>query len=161
MATITLNIPDALGKVKFTKEQLRRLELSLLPDMAEIHALEICKKKFGVKFHLGVYNSKGFDIISEDGSIIIEVKQTSCVMLDGSKRLQIQSFMNKKDKCTHILILDYNSFKGCILEHDDFFYNTHHYPVPKMWRWDSEYNMKGSNRCAENTQWFLNNEIEL
>jgi hypothetical protein len=69
--------------------------------------------------------------------------------------------MNKKDKCTHILILDYNSFRGCILEHDDFFYNTHHYPVAKMWRWDSEYNIKGSKRCAENTHWFLDNEVEL
>ena len=41
MATIKLNIPDALSKVKFTKEQRRSLELSLLPDMAEIHSLEI------------------------------------------------------------------------------------------------------------------------
>lgn len=161
MATITLNIPDALKDVKFTPEQIRRFELSLLPEIAEAHALKICEKKFGVKFNLGKYNSEGFDVMSEDESIVVEVKQTSCVMPDGSKRLQIQSFMNKEGKCTHILILDYNSFRGCILEHDDFFYNTHHYPVAKMWRWDSEYNMKGSNRCAENTQWFLNNEIEL
>lgn len=160
MATITLNIPDALSKVKFTKEQLRRLELSLLPDMAEIHALEICKKKFGVKFHLGAYNSKGFDLISEDKSIIVEVKQTSSVM-GNSKRLQIGGYKNKENNCTHILILDYNSNKCCILEHDDFFYNTLHHANNASWKWDSEYNVKGSNRCAENTQGFLNNEIEL
>ena len=129
--------------------------------MAEAHALKICGKKFGKKFKLGKYNSKGFDVMSEDETIVIEVKQTSCVMPDGSKRLQIQAFASKKDKCTHILILDYNSFKGCILEHDDFFYNTHHYPEAAFWRWDSEYNMKGSKRCAINTQWFLGNSIEL
>ena len=56
---------------------------------------------------------------------------------------------------------DYNSFKGCILEHDDFFYNTHHYPIKSFWRWDSEYNLKGSKRCAENTKWFLDNLVEL
>ena len=161
MATITLNIPDALKGVEFTPEQLRRLELSLLPEIAEAHAIKICEKKFGVKFLLGKYNSEGFDVISEDGTIIVEVKQTSCVMPDGSKRLQIQSFMNKLNKCTHILILDYHSFKGCLLTHNDFFYNSHHYPTKSFWRWDSEYNMAGSKRCAENTKWFLNNLIEL
>ena len=97
MATIKLNIPDALSKVKFTKEQRRRLELSLLPDMAEIHALGICKKKFGIEFHLGAYNSKGFDLISKDKSIIVEVKQTSSVM-GNSKRLQIGGYKNKENK---------------------------------------------------------------
>ena len=161
MATITLKIPDVLAGVNFSTEQIRRFELSLLPEMAEAHALKICEKKFGTKFKLGKYNSEGFDVMSVDEIIVVEVKQTSCVLNDGSKRLQIQSFMNKLGKCTHILILDYSSFKGCILEHDDFFYNTHHYPTKAFWRWDSEYNMKGSKRCAENTKWFLNNLVEL
>ena len=160
MTKITLNIPDALSGVKFTKEQRRRLELSLLPDMAEIHALEICKEKFGMGFKLGGYNSKGFDVISEDGDIIVEVKQTSAVM-GSSKRLQIGGYTNKENLCTHILILDYHSNRGAILEHDDFFYNSHHYESSLGWRWDSEYNMKGSNRCKENTEWFLKNEVEL
>ena len=161
MATITLNIPDALKGVKFTAEQIRRCELSLLPELAEAHALKICEEKFGIEFKLGKYNSKGFDVISIDGEIVVEVKQTSCVMPDGSKRLQIGAFWSKKNRCTHILILDYNSNKGCILEHDDFFYNTHHYPNTEFWRWDSEYNKKGSTRCRENTEWFLNNLVEV
>ena len=160
MATITLNIPDALKGVKFTPEQIRRFELSLLPEMAEAHALGICEKKFGVKFKLGAYNSKGFDVMSEDKNIVVEVKQTSAVM-GSSKRLQIGSYNSKKNLCTHILILDYYSNRCAIIEHDDFFYKTHHYNSNAAWRWDSEYNMKGSNRCAENTQWFLNNEIRL
>ena len=81
-------------------------------------------------------------------------------MPDGSKRLQIQSYMNKEGIFTHILIIDYNSNRGFILEHDDFFYNTHHYSNSNVWRWDSEYNMK-SNRCEKNTQFLLNNEINL
>ena len=36
-----------------------------------------------------------------------------------------------------------------------------HHANKTSWKWDSEYNMKGSNRCSENTQWFLNNEVEL
>ena len=157
MATITLNIPDS---VLITPELIKRIQLASLPEIAEHHALNICKKHFGKKFKLGHYNSKGFDIVSEDGTIIVEVKQTSSVM-GNSKRLQIQSYKSKKGVMTHILILDYNSNRGCILEHDNFFNKTHHYNSGCGWRWDSEYNMKGSNRCAENTQWFLNNEIEL
>jgi hypothetical protein len=160
MATITLNIPKALNKVKFTPEQLRRLELSLLPNMAEIHALKICEEKFGMKFKLGVFNSKGFDITSEDKSITVEVKQTSSVMRN-SKRLQIGGYKNKENNCTHILILDYNSNRCCILKHDDFFYSTLHHANNASWKWDSEYNMNTSQRCYENTEWFLNNEVKL
>jgi|TARA_B100000085_G_scaffold167918_1_gene152787 hypothetical protein len=165
MAIISFEIPDSVSHLKLSPTQEKNIKNKLrgqyLGEIAEAHAIRICEKKFGVKFNLGKYNSEGFDVISEDGSIVVEVKQTSCVMPDGSKRLQIQSFMNKFGKCTHILILDYSSFKGCILEHDDFFYNTHHYPTKSFWRWDSEYNMKGSKRCAENTKWFLNNLVEL
>jgi hypothetical protein len=160
MATITLNIPDALKGVQFTTEQIRRFELSLLPEMAEAHALGICKKKFGMKFKLGDYNSKGFDVISNDTSIVVEVKQTSAVM-NLSKRLQIGSYNSKENLCTHILILDYYSNRCAILEHDDFFYKTHQNEGSSGWRWDSEYNMNGSTRCKENTEWFLKNEVEL
>ena len=160
MATIKLNIPDALEGVKFTAEQIRRFELSLLPEMAEAHALGICEKKFGIKFKLGKYNSEGFDVESVDGKIVVEVKQTSAVM-GASKRLQISSYKNKFEKCTHFLILDYHSNYGAIIEHDDFFYKTHHYNSGASWRWDSEYNKKGSTRCRKNTEWFLNNLVEL
>jgi len=157
MATIKLNIPDG---VSITPELIKRCQLAALPEIAEHHALSICEKYFGKKFKLGKYNSKGFDVISEDGTIIVEVKQTSSVM-GNSKRLQIGSYKSKKNIMTHILVLDYNSNKGCILEHDVFFNKTQHHANKTSWKWDSEYNMKGSNRCSENTQWFLNNEIEL
>lgn len=160
MATITLNIPDALAGKSFTPEQIRRFELALLPEMAEAHALDICERKFGVEFKLGKYNSEGFDVESVDGEIVVEVKQTSSVM-GTSKRLQISSYKNKFEKCTHFLILDYYSNYGAIIEHDDFFYKTHHYNSKGAWRWDSEYNKKGSTRCRENTEWFLNNLVEL
>ena len=157
MTKIEINIPDG---VPITPELVKRCQLASLPEIAEHHALSICEKHFGKKFILGEYNSKGFDVISEDGTIIVEVKQTSSIM-GNSKRLQIGSYKSKKDVMTHILILDYNSNKGCILEHDVFFNKTHHYNSSKNWRWDSEYNMKGSNRCAKNTEWFLKNEVKL
>ena len=157
MNKIEIIIPKG---VPITSELIKRCQLASLPEIAEHHALSICEKHFGKKFKLGHYNSKGFDIISEDGTIVVEVKQTSSIM-GNSKRLQIGSYESKKGVMTHILILDYNSNRCCILEHDDFFYKTHHYDSGCGWRWDSEYNMKGSNRCAKNTRWFLEKEIKL
>mgnify|MGYP001173614093 FL=1 len=158
MNQINLNLPKG---IKVSDELLKRCQLAILPEVAESHALDICEKHFNKSFKLGKYNSKGYDIISLDGSIIVEVKQTSCVMLDGSKRLQINAFKNKENLCTHILILDYYSNRGAILKHDDFFYKTHHYPKSPFWRWDSEYNASNSKRCQTNTEWFLKNEIKL
>lgn len=157
MTVVKIKIPEG---IEITSEFQKRIQLALLPQIAEHHALSICEKRFGKKFKLGKSYSIGFDVISEDGTIIVEVKQTSSIM-GNSKRLQIGSYKSKKGVMTHILILDYNSNRGCILEHDDFFYKTHHYNSGCGWRWDSEYNMKGSNRCSENTQWFLNNLVQL
>ena len=156
MPVVKIKIPEG---IEVTSEFQKRIQLALLPEIAEHHALNICEKYFGKKFKLGKYNSKGFDVISEDGTIIVEVKQTSSVM-GNSKRLQIGSYRTKENIMTHILILDYNSNRGCILEHDDFFHNTKHH-INGSWKWDSEYNMKGSDRCSENTQWFLNNLVQL
>ena len=94
MKKLEINIPDS---VKITPELIKRIQLASLPEIAEHHALIICEKHFNKKFKLGEYNSKGFDIISEDGTIIVEVKQTSSVM-GNSKRLQIQSYKSKKDQ---------------------------------------------------------------
>mgnify|MGYP007047648424 CR=1 FL=1 len=157
MNELKIKIPEG---IELTPEFKKRIQLAILPEIAEHHALSICEKHFGKKFILGKYNSIGFDVLSEDGTIIVEVKQTSSVM-GNSKRLQIGSYKTKKNIMTHILILDYNSGRGCILEHDDFFNKTQHHADEASWKWDSEYNMKKSNRCAENTKWFLNNEVKL
>jgi hypothetical protein len=157
MPVVKIKIPEG---IEVTSELIKRIQLAALPEIGEHHALSICEKHFGKKFKLGKYNSIGFDVISEDGTIIVEVKQTSSLM-GNTKRLQIGSYRTKKNIMTHILILDYNSGKGCILEHDDFFNKTLHHADEASWKWDSEYNMKGSNRCSENTQWFLNNLVQL
>jgi|TARA_B110000259_G_C13696305_1_gene274462 hypothetical protein len=157
MNELKITIPEG---IKITPELIRRIQLAALPEIAEHHALGICKKYFGKKFKIGKYNSIGFDIISEDGTIIVEVKQTSSVM-GISKRLQVTSYKSKKTIMTHILIIDYNSNRGCILEHDDFFNKTQHQANEASWKWDSEYNMKESNRCEKNTKWFLDKEVPL
>ena len=97
MAKITLNLPESLKGVRFTKEERRRMELGILPDAAEKLAIKLAEKKFGQKFYPMPYNFKGWDIISEDGLIKIEVKQTSCL---GTKTsLSIGSVWSKK--CLH------------------------------------------------------------
>ena len=108
MNELKIKIPEG---IEITPEFRKRIQLAILPEIGEHHALSICEKYFGKKFILGKYNSIGFDVLSEDGTIIVEVKQTSSIM-GNSKRLQIGSYKSKRNIMTHILILDYNSGRG-------------------------------------------------
>ena len=166
MASITLPLPDAFNGNRFTKEQKRRLSLSLLPDLAEVLSLSICEKYFKCKFVLGAYNSKGYDIVSEDGKYVVEVKQTS--RLKQENILRIQNVWHKKDICTHILVFDfYNTSNRCSIIPNGEFFNSD-FDKGKHWLWDAEYGKgmlpkwnRPSKRCNENTQLFLKYEVEL
>ena len=155
MGTITLQIPDG---IKPTTELKKRCQLAILPELAESHALDICGKHFNQNFKLGKYNSRGFDLISEDGSIIVEVKQTSRPNSSRGDILQIGSTFNKRNICTHMLILDYYNLPNrcSIIPHDDFFESKFH-GITKQWRWDIDY----GTRMKGNTSLFLENEVKI
>ena len=152
MNQINLNLPEG---VEETPELLKRCQLAILPELAESHALGICGKHFNQKFKLGKYNSKGFDLISEGGNIIVEVKQTS---RPNNKNGRINSTFNKRNICTHLLILDYyNSPNRCsIIPHDSFFASKFH-GANNEWRWDIDY----GTRMKGNTSLFLENEVKI
>ena len=157
MNQINLNLPEG---VEETPELLKRCQLAILPETAEFHALHICQKYFNKEFNLGKYNSKGFDIISKDNSIRIEVKQTSCM---GTKTdLSIGRTWVKKDICTHILILDYyNTPNRCSIIPQNKFFNTlfsKFHGKTKLWRWNKNYNIKNQ---PKNTSLFLKYEVKL
>lgn len=155
MNTISFEVPKG---IEITEDLIKRCQLAVLPELAESHALSICKKHFGVEFKLGKYNSKGFDLISLDGSIVIEVKQTSKPHSEAHVYLQVCSTWPKHGICTHMLILDYyNSPNRCsIIPHDEFFESTFH-GATGMWRWDIDY----GDRMRGNTRLFKKHEVEL
>ena len=68
MNTISFEVPKG---IKITEDLIKRCQLAVLPELAESHALSICEKHFGIEFKLGKYNSKGFDLISLDGSVVV------------------------------------------------------------------------------------------
>ena len=154
MNQINLNLPEG---IEVTPELSKRCQLSILPEIAEFHALYICQKHFNKPFKLGKYNSKGYDIISLDGSIIVEVKQTSCI---GTKTdLSIGRTWVKKDICTHILILDYyNTPNRCSIIPQNEFFKSNFHGKTKLWRWNKNYNIKNQ---PKNTSLFLKYEIKL
>jgi hypothetical protein len=145
-------------KVKQTSDLNRRIKLAILPELAEEKSIEMLEKHFNQKFTKGQYNSKGFDVISEDGSIIVEVKQTSCPHNKMKVNLQINSTWPKYKICTHMMIFDFynDDVKVSLISHDDFFNSTFHGPT-KIWRWDIDY----GTRMKGNTQLFLNNLVKL
>ena len=99
-------LPYAISKERQEDPEFKRnILLALFPECAESQAIVIAEKKFGQKFYPMPYNWKGWDIISEDKSIKIEVKQTS--VMGTSSDLSINATWSKKDLCTHIMIFDF------------------------------------------------------
>ena len=103
------------------------------------------------------YNFKGWDIISEDGLIKIEVKQTSCL---GTKTsLSIGSVWSKKDYCTHVMIIDfYNTTLSVSCIENNLFFSSNFHGKTKKWRWNKDYNR---NNQPINTVLFMDNKINL
>jgi len=135
-------LPYPISKERQEDPEFRRnILLALLPECAESQAIIIAEKKFGQKFYPMPYNWKGWDIISEDKSIKIEVKQTS--VMGTSSDLSINSTWPKKDLCTHIMIFDFfnPTISTSIIPHDEFFASKFH-GESKLWRWNSDYKEK-------------------
>ena len=155
MNTISFEVPKG---IKITEDLIKRCQLAVLPELAESHALSICGEHFGIEFKLGKYNSKGFDLISLDGSVVVEVKQTSKPHSKAHVYLQVQSTWPKYGICTHMLILDYYNVKNrcSIIPHDEFFASKFHGPT-KQWRWDIDY----GTRISENTNLFKKYEVQI
>jgi len=162
MVNITFQIPEGLENIKLDpkREQtlINKIRGQYLGELAEQHAITICEKHFNTKFILGSCNNKGFDVVSEDKTIVVEVKQTSNPHNFKKVNLQILSTWPKYGLCTHILILDYyNSPNRCsIIPHDEFFESTFH-GATGMWRWDIDY----GDRMWGNTRLFKKHEVEL
>lgn len=160
MNTITINLPNG---IKATPELIKRINLAAKPDIAEYHAILICEREFGQSFKVASYNKKGFDVVSEDGSTVVEVKQTSSKE-KSFNRLNVGSVMPKKNLCTHMMIFDYynDTNRVSIIPHDEFYASTIHAEDKKgMWRWDINYG-KGRNAVmVENTQLFLKYEKQI
>ncbi len=137
MNSITIsNLPFPISKERQTNpEFLRNILIALYPECAESQAVIIAEKVFGQKFTSMPYNHKGWDIISEDGLIKIEVKQTS--VLGTSSSLSINSTWPKKGLCTHMMIFDlYNkNISVSIIPHDEFFSSNFH-GANKLWRFN-------------------------
>ena len=158
--TVNFEIPGNLVNLKLDKNQEQKLQNKLkaqyLAELAEQYALMICEKKFNQTFYRAKNNQKGWDIISADNSIKIEIKQTSCL---GTKtHLSIGSTYTKKNLCTHIMILDfYNNEKISIIPQNEFFKSNFH-GKKRLWRWSKDYNVKNQ---PKNTSLFLKYEIKL
>jgi hypothetical protein len=161
--TESFEVDSLMAQVELSPQarqaNINRIKAQWYSDRAEEYAKIICKKHFGKVFKLAnTTTQKGFDIISEDGELIIEVKQTSRPHSDKVVNLQIGSTWGKKNICTHILIMDLynNPIKVSIIPHDKFF-NSKFYGKVKMWRWDIDY----GTRIKENTKLFIDNLIKL
>ena len=154
MNELKIKIPEG---IKITPELIKRCQLAVLPQIAENYALSICEKHFGKKFKLAPNNQKGYDLISECGTIEVEVKQTSC--LGTKSHLSIGATWSKKGHNTHIMIFDfYNQSPRASIIPEHKFYKSNFHGKAKLWRFSKDYN---KNNQPTNTNLFLENEVKI
>ena len=161
---------------KYIYNQSEECKIGVMQKASQVYAEDLVRHfaniKFNKKFQMAnVSNQKGYDVISEDGEIKIEVKSTSS--LAAPKTLRINRVLGKKNKCTHIAAVEfYNKElmhpRISIIPHDEFFASN---VVPGssnlgLWNWDSEYGdmiheTAWGPRQEINTKLFLEYEIEV
>ena len=161
---------------KYIYNQSEECKIGVMKKASEVIAEDLVRHfaniKFNKKFQMAnVPNQKGYDVISKDGKIKIEVKSTSSSQ--AKKILRIGRVLGKKNQCTHIAVVEfYNKElmhpRISIIPHDEFFASN---VVPGTdnlgrWNWDSEYGdmiheTAWGPRQETNTKLFLEYEIEV
>ncbi len=162
-------------------KQSEECKLGVIQKASQVYAEDLVRyfaeTKFNKKFQMaGVSNQKGYDVISEDGKIKIEVKSTA--VLSAPKTLRVRRVLGKKNQCTHLAVVEfYNKDlmhpRISIIPHDEFFASnvidggkSEDGEPLGAWNWDSEYGDKlhetaWGPRQKENTKLFLLHEIEV
>ena len=162
---------------EYIYNQSEKCKKGVMEKSSQIYAEDLVRHfaniKFNKKFQMAnVSNQKGYDVISEDGEIKIEVKSTSSLAAK-SKILRINRVLGKKDLCTHIAAVEfYNKElmhpRISIIPHDEFFASNVSPGTDGLgiWNWDSEYGdiiheTAWGPRQKINTKLFLEYEIEV
>ena len=92
-------------------------------ELGEMMSIPVCKKYFGENFIFPSRDNEcGFDIMNEDGTILVEVKTVASTN-GTSSQLLISNFKNKRNNCTHFILIDLYSDEErvSLLTHDQFF----------------------------------------
>ena len=157
-----------MKRYKQSKEITERIHRAVSQVKAEDMVRHYANELFGKEFILAPAGNKGFDVISKDGTIKIEVKSTSA--LQAPKTLRIGRLNIKRGKCTHIAVVDfykrYENPRISIIPHDEFFASniTPGNENKGLWNWDCEYGSKNTARGPrqeQNTKLFLKHEVKL
>ena len=157
-----------MKRYKESKEIKERIDRAVSQVRSEDMIRHYASELFGKEFILSPTGQTGFDVISKDKTIKIEVKSTSA--LQAPKTLRIKSLNIKRDKCTHIAVVDfYKSYEHpriSIIPHDEFFASnvTAGNKNSGIWNWDCEYGSKNTARGPrqeQNTKLFLKHEVKL
>ena len=154
-----LTLPE-IG-IKYSKDIRKRMLKKVLSLAAEDLAREIYEDREGQKFNLAANGKAGYDIISEDGKIRVEVK--SCHSLHGRQLLRVGNIYTKFEKCDEVVIVDFfndlNNPLVALIPHDTF-YDSHITAGSGggLWSWDADYfqgEYVGKMRAEVNTKVFL------
>ena len=167
--TVTFKIPEILDQFKFNdfeyESLINKFRSNYIAEASELYAMKLCKREFDIEFTKPTSRGNaGFDIISIDEKIKVEVKQTSSPWNGkNNPTIGISSLGSKKGKCDWIIVMDFFSVTSprvSLIPEDVMFSG---YAVRQgskdnnAFLWDSTY--KGKVR-PDQTEVFLKYEIE-
>ena len=174
--TLELTVPTVLLNIKLNdidnKTTLRNIRTAWIASRAEEYAVELAEREFaGKKFATATQNQKGFDLKSDCGHIIIEVKHTVGHVWSDKPIIGIGA--KNKENSTHFIVFDFHhnrvsliptgeiikgvglNNKGTQNKHNSFRWDERYLTHDKH----AKYQVKGLYK--NNTEVFLKYEIEL
>lgn len=171
--TIEIEIPSILANIELNpidaKTTVRNIKTAWIASRAEEYSVMLAEREFkGKTFSTATQNQKGFDLISECGEVVIEVKHTNGHVWSDKPIIGIGA--KNKEASTHFIIFDFHNNRVALIPTDKIIEgigttkgrrNKHN-----SFRWDERYGKQvGSYVCrglyANNTKLFLENEIKL
>ena len=172
--TIEIEVPEVLANQLIgdidAKTAVRNIKTAWIAPRAEEYSCMLAEREFpGKNFKTASQNQKGFDLISDCGEIVIEVKHTAGHVWSTKPIIGIGA--KNKDNSTHFIIFDFHNNRCALIETSKVIAgigetngrrNKHN-----SFRWDERYkDWEGSSYIpkglyADNTQLFLDNEIKL
>jgi hypothetical protein len=149
----------------YTDEELEMLRQRMKWAASEMKVVRIAAQMFNQKFILAAPGTKGYDVISEDGKIKIEVKYRNGSEYYMSRKKTIKMAGLKNKNLADYIYLIFEPFQGDVRESllpvkELLKTNVHRDKEGKPCEWWFDMRFENGTNQEENTKFFLKHEVK-
>jgi len=149
----------------YTEEELEMLQQRMKWAASEMKVVRIASQMFNQKFILAAPGTKGYDVISEDGKIKIEVKYRngSESFMNKYKTIKMAGLANKH--IADYIYLIFEPYQGDVREallpvKELLKTNVYYDKKGKPCEWHFDMRFENGNNQEKNTKFFLKHEVK-